>query len=501
MDRRILVQVTAPTVVIGLILFGACLVSAWSINHWQTGLSNILSSNVASMESAQELEINLRKLRFHAFRYLLDPQQARLDADLLAELEADDRAFRRALQDADRYAYTPEERTDVAEIHTAYQHYQEQFRTQSQRTTPRRDYQQLAAENPIHPVVDPCARYFDANKEQMNQVRRDSERVSRLLRIVLLLLGLVGPASGLLIGWSMARGLTRSMQSLSVHIQGMVQHLDPEAATVHVVPSGDPGNLNQQLEQVLGRVREMVGQLQQQQRELIHAQQLSALGQLAASVAHEVRNPLMSIKMLVEAALRARNPRPFTRDNLEIVHREVVRLENTVQGFLDFARPPALRRDVCDLRLVMAEALDLVRTRASQQNVVVETDCPPQPVASDVDRAQCRAVLVNLFLNALDAMPAGGCLQVRLKREECELILNVADSGMGIAPEVLKRLFTPFVSGKPTGTGLGLCISRRIIEDHGGHLDGGNRSEGGARFTITLPPASQEKSHAEAAGD
>src|SRR6185437_4664660 len=101
MDRRILVQVTAPTVVIGLILVGACLVSAWSINHWQTGLSNILSSNVTSMEAAEELEINLRKLRFHAFRYLLDPEQARLDAGLLEELNEDDRAFRGALRDAE----------------------------------------------------------------------------------------------------------------------------------------------------------------------------------------------------------------------------------------------------------------------------------------------------------------------------------------------------------------------------------------------------------------
>src|SRR6185437_11851637 len=113
-------------------LFGACLISAWSINHSQTGLSNILSSNVASMEAAQELEINLRKLRFHAFRYLLDPQQARRDPALLAELSADDLAFRRALREAENVAYTDEERTYVAEIHAAYQHYQEQFQTRSQ---------------------------------------------------------------------------------------------------------------------------------------------------------------------------------------------------------------------------------------------------------------------------------------------------------------------------------------------------------------------------------
>jgi len=488
MERRLLIQMTAPTVVVGLLLFAVCLVSAWSVNHLQSRLSYVLASNVASMEAAQELEINLRKLRFHCYLYLIGPKQGKAYTDLLGKLSEDDREFRLALEEAERCAMAPQEVEYVSQIRTAYQHYQEQFQVLSHRPSPQQaDYEEFAGLNPIRPIVEPCERYFNFNKEQMNQTRQESERVSRLLRGVLLLLGLVGPASGLLIGWSMARGLSRSMRSLSVRIQGMAQHLDQEAGVLRVVSEGDPVDLDQQLEQVFQRIQDIVQQLQAQQRELLHAQQLSALGQLAASVAHEIRNPLMSIKMLVEAALRPHNPRPFTRENLHVIEGAVARLEKTVQGFLDFARPPALQRAVCDLREVAVEALDLVRGRAEKQKVEVVLDHPDQPVYGDVDRASLCAVLVNLCLNGLDAMPSGGRLDVRLRSEPKEVVVEVSDTGTGIAPAVAEKLFTPFVSGKPTGTGLGLCISKRIIENHGGRLDGSNRPAGGVCFTIALP--------------
>ncbi len=113
---------------------------------------------------------------------------------------------------------------------------------------------------------------------------------------------------------------------------------------------------------------------------------------------------------------------------------------------------------------------------------------PEGAVPGSVDRGQFRTVLVNLLLNALDVMPQGGRLDVRLEVSPVTGIsLTVADTGSGIAPDIADRLFTPFVSTKPTGTGLGLSISRRIIEEHGGCLTATNRTTGGACFTIWLP--------------
>jgi signal transduction histidine kinase len=110
-------------------------------------------------------------------------------------------------------------------------------------------------------------------------------------------------------------------------------------------------------------------------------------------------------------------------------------------------------------------------------------------VWAKVDHDQLCAVLINLLLNAIEAMPRGGPLHIALEATNPEIKLSVADSGTGIHPDILKRLFTPFVTSKPSGTGLGLCISKRIIESHGGRITARNRAEGGAIVTLTLPTA------------
>ena len=490
MDRRILIQITAPAVVIGFLLFGTCVVSAWMVNHLQANLSNVLSENVTSLDAAQELETTVRQLHVHCYRYLSDPDRSLVN-EASAAIERDNAAFAAALARAERSAITAEEQECVQEIKEGHQRYQQAFEKLRAEAAmprqPRQDYRMLADETPIHLVIDPCERFMLLNKEMMNETRTQSERVSHILSVVMLLLGLVGPTSGLIIGWGMARGLSRSIHRLSVRVHDMAQQLEQDVASVSLSPDGDVRNLDRQLDKIVARVREVAQQLQQHQREMIRAQQLSAVGQLAASVAHEVRNPLMSIKMLVEAALRAEKPRPFTRENLTIIHHEIVRLEKTVQDFLDFSRPPVLQRKVCDLGEVVAAALALVQTRARQQKVAIGYERPENAILGLIDRDQFCSVLVNLFINALDAMPRGGRLEVRLNTSGDGITTEVRDTGEGIAPVILETLFTPFTSSKPTGTGLGLCISRRIIEDHGGQLHGVNASDGGACFTLTLP--------------
>jgi signal transduction histidine kinase len=206
--------------------------------------------------------------------------------------------------------------------------------------------------------------------------------------------------------------------------------------------------------------------------------------------------------MLVEAALRSERPKPLTSQTLHVIHGELIRLQHTVQAFLDFARPPALQPTAVDLHGVVEHAVELVRARALQQRVTLKVSGASDPIVAMIDRGQIEIVLVNLLLNALDAMPDGGHLVVGLERNaQSSVCLSVTDSGKGIAPEILDRLFIPFVSNKPTGTGLGLSISRRIIEQHGGCMTAANQPQGGARFTITLPGIILEGNHAHAPGD
>ncbi len=235
------------------------------------------------------------------------------------------------------------------------------------------------------------------------------------------------------------------------------------------------------------QVKRQQEQLRQQQQEMLRSEHLAAVGQMGTSVAHEVRNPLTSIKLLVEGALRRESPRPLSQEQLTVIHREIARLERTVQEFLDFARPPKLHRRPGDLREMVAQSALLVRTRARQQGVSVHTCCPDRPIHAEVDHEQLGTVLVNLFLNALDALPSGGSLEASLEPLAEEVRLTVLDNGPGIEPEMVGQLFSPFVSSKPTGTGLGLFICKRIVEDHGGRISLVNRREGGTCVTILLP--------------
>lgn len=501
MSRRILIQVVTPAVFFGLLLCGVCLVAAWHVNRLQADLARTLPPSVSSMRAAQHLVLSARQLRLHCFVYLIAP-----DAALLREIRADQATFEEWLGEAVRVALTATEREQMATIRQGYDNYRADFeraRAEVERRGPRRDFLALAQAHPIRHVTDACQEYSRTNEEMIVQLAQQSERLTQRLHLTLLLLALGGPLGGLLSGYGIARGLSRSLHRLSVRVQDVALQFDRDVAAVQLTPGGDLQQLDAQVQNVVARVTEVTQRLQRQQSDLLRTQQLAAVGQLAASVAHEVRNPLASIKMLVEAALRDHKPRPFNPDNLRIVHREVLRLERTVQGFLDFARPPALRRVCCDLRDVIAQAVELVRARAQQQQVGTEVDCPAGPTFAEVDRDQVCSVLVNLFVNALDAMPDGGHLTVRLEPSAgAGLRLSVSDTGEGIAAAMLDQLFTPFVSTRPTGSGLGLSICQRIVEAHGGSIVAVNRPgpDGGACFTLTLPARAPERNRADTAG-
>lgn len=492
MKHRLLLRVIMPACLLGAMLFAACVLGAWYVHRLEANLAHILSQNVASLEAAQELEIRARQLRMHTFIYLIEPNEKRL-----GPIDEDLHLFEQALQRAYLSTSTPEEQECVEEIQSRYRQYRDdmaRLRAEVLRFGPRTDFGRLFDDHPIRPLTNVCHRLLDLNKQAMQEAAAESERISRWVLGLALLIGVGGPACGLLIGYYFARGLSSSIYRLSVRVQDMARRLDLKVASMDVVVDGDVDHLDRQVQRMVAKVEAVTARLQQHQSEMLRAEQLATVGQLAAGVAHEVRNPLTSVKMLVEAALRPQGGLPLTREDLGVIHEEVARLEKTVQGFLDYARPPTPQRALCDLGQVIGQAVDLVRSRARQQGVAFEIRTAASLTPAFADPGQLRTVLVNLLLNALDAMPAGGTLHVESTATGAgQARLQVSDSGPGIAADMLGRLFTPFASSKPTGTGLGLSISQRIVEDHGGTLTAENLPEGGACFTIVLPPAATEE--------
>jgi signal transduction histidine kinase len=188
-----------------------------------------------------------------------------------------------------------------------------------------------------------------------------------------------------------------------------------------------------------------------------------------------------------------------------VLNDEIVRLEDSIQAFLDFARPPVPEKSAVDIKEVVAGTLELVMGRARQQRVDIRLMLPERPLVVCVDRAQIRQLLLNLLLNGLDALAGAGVIDILVelrspavaaqtlppatfREQRCEwLAIRIADSGPGIPPDLLATVFEPFVTTKETGTGLGLSISQRIAAAHGGTLSVRNRFVGGAEFTLLLP--------------
>lgn len=235
-------------------------------------------------------------------------------------------------------------------------------------------------------------------------------------------------------------------------------------------------------------VQRKEAEIRRHEQETMRAEHLATVAQMATGVAHELRNPLTAVKMLVQTAQEGNAG--LQDEDLGYVVEEIRRMERSLQCYLGFARPQKPERRAADLVELIQRTLGLIYPRAVQQQVTLEFAGPGVSVVADVDPEQIQQVLINLTFNALDMMPCGGTLNIELTPPlSGNISLRVLDNGPGIAPQVLGQLFRPFFTSKETGTGLGLVVSRRIAEEHGGSLTAENRPEGGACFELRIPEA------------
>lgn len=226
--------------------------------------------------------------------------------------------------------------------------------------------------------------------------------------------------------------------------------------------------------------------------EAMRTQQMATLAQLATGVAHEIRNPLTSIKMLIQVNLASFAKAGLPTDDLELVEQEIRRMERSVSSLLDYARPEKSELTQFAIQEVTRRTVQLISCRCELQKVQLTVVAPSQAIQLLGDPAQIQQLLLNLVLNSLDAMPNGGNLELETTLNDSEIEIAVRDSGPGIEANMMDNLFTPFVTNKPNGVGLGLGICRRIAESHHGSLSGSNRPTGGAQFLLKLPVPNSE---------
>jgi signal transduction histidine kinase len=504
MSVHLLVRMTAPITAISLLLLTLGVVAAWYVHRLEKNVSDLLAEDVSSVRAAEEVEIGIREVQAQLHHFLLTGDRRHLEAVPTLRQETD-----RWLSEAERLAKTPREETLITQVRQGYDRFFEEFHRLSHQIpvggVPR-EVRELVDNLITKDILPPAQAYLTINEEAVETTSHQNQVLAERLVLALLLLGTCGAVAGLLTGYGLARGISRSIVQLSVPIRDAAGKLNEVVGPITV----SAGWSFQELEALLRRIADQIGtvveRLQHSQREVLRAEQLASVGQLAAGLAHELRNPLTSMKILVQsAAARLDSPELRGRD-LVVLEEEITRLQGSIQNFLDFARPPQPQKRPVEVRGVVEQTVCLVSGRAEHQSVRLECELPDEPVVVEADMGQLRQVLLNLLLNALDAVPGGGRVRVQVRlgevpdkqakppmtpgralRTDQWLTIRVADDGCGLPADLGERIFEPFVSTKDTGTGLGLPICKRIVEAHGGAIAAVDQANGGAVFTVRLP--------------
>jgi len=226
--------------------------------------------------------------------------------------------------------------------------------------------------------------------------------------------------------------------------------------------------------------------LQQRARQ---AERLAELGTLTGGLAHEIKNPLSTIQLnlqLLREDLPERTGRLVNR--LETVQKEASRLREYLDDFMRFAGRIELSRAPVDLQELMEELVDFYTPQAQLQRVELRIAKPPQPTVANLDERLVKQAVLNLMINATQAMPdKGGEIILSLRQDAGHVFIDVTDTGRGIAPEALARIFDAYYTTKKGGTGLGLAISKRIAEEHGGRITVASEQGKGSIFTLEFP--------------
>jgi len=242
---------------------------------------------------------------------------------------------------------------------------------------------------------------------------------------------------------------------------------------------------SQQMEE---KIQKTTADLRKTEAQLIRSEKLAALGQLAAGIAHEIRNPLTSINILIHSLTKYFHSEDSHREDLNVIEEEIDRINQILDRFLRFAKPAPPLLERTEVASIFEETLQLIRPRMEKQRVHVQKELQDLPMIL-MDREQIKQVALNLLLNAVQAMPKGGTLMLRGQNSKDGqwITISIQDSGVGVPNEDMNKLFDPFFSTKEGGIGLGLSIAHRIIDQHHGKIEVESDPGKGTLFTIWLP--------------
>jgi signal transduction histidine kinase len=249
--------------------------------------------------------------------------------------------------------------------------------------------------------------------------------------------------------------------------------------------------------QLASTFNEMIEELRtkrQLEERLNQAERAAVIGRLTQAVAHEIRNPLNVINLSIDHVASKYPPEDETKRNqlnqmLSSIKDEIARLRRLLNDLLNYGRPAGLAFEPVDMRELLEETVSLVRPQADDQHVAVHVRTDNSDTRVQGDRERLKSCLSNITINALQAMPSGGTLDANVRTSDGRVVIDIKDSGGGISEEALGKVFEPYYSTKQTGFGLGLAVTKWIIEQHRGSIEVESQVDQGTTFTVRLPSA------------
>ncbi|MFH1709803.1 MAG: ATP-binding protein, partial [bacterium] len=225
------------------------------------------------------------------------------------------------------------------------------------------------------------------------------------------------------------------------------------------------------------------------QKQLYHADKLATMGTLAAGLAHEIKNPIGAIKGFSHLIVKAvrENDNEAIKDFESVVPRQLEKINSLVEKLLVLSKPSSLEKHKVDVNVLLEDIIKLIERQAMSKHVAIVKDLKAISQIT-VDPGQLTQAFLNLILNGIQAMPDGGTLEIKTKESDVgQITVEIRDSGTGIPKEKLEKIFDPFYTTKESGVGLGLAITKKIIDDHKGKIEVESEPGKGSRFTILLP--------------
>lgn len=470
-------------------LAGGYLVISY-IYRLQDETNVLIKESIASARTARELKLTLYRVRAASLTYLFDKSPERI-----AILQEEQKEFVMLLEQTRSSVNTAEENNHLQQIQALFSNYQQtltnalELHRQGRISQPNKLIVH-ASQDLINTIEEKTDLFIISNELAQSNYEKTIQQNDDIIRKALFVMGTGGILMGLMLGWLIARLILKPIYKLVLKVRDaaggeVVEHIRMNSGK-------ELEELDYHINRLITRINKANEDLRKNRMLLENASKLASVGKIAPAIAHEIRNPLTAIKMLIYSMKEDPTISKEAQSDLKIIINEISRVEGFLQNFLKYARPAKPNRRETNIIEVISETLQLMMPRIRQNNIQLKEQYHAGDFKIEIDPDMIRQIIMNLVLNALDAMPDKGNLIVSSnlaqdKKKGNTLEISISDTGSGIPPEILESLFDPFVKGKEQGLGLGLSISQRIAELHFGWISARNNPAEGSTFVVHLP--------------